>query len=297
MLEKLNKEYLIKLKVERGFSKHTLRAYKNDLLQFDTFLNDEKCSKLKAIDRHLFRKYIAALTSKDYSKNTISRKAACLREFFKFLLNTEKLKIDPTDRIRTPKEQKNLPNFLTIKEINRLLEAPDCSTLRGLRDKAIIETLYSSGIRVNELTGLNFNDIKFYEGLIKVLGKGNKERIVPIGKHATKAIKKYMAAQKKMKSIEFTDKTPVFQNSRGERLTTRSVGRAFELHVKTAKLNKLTSPSTLRHTFATHLLDAGADLRYIQEMLGHTSIATTVVYTHLTTDKIKRVYGESHPRK
>ncbi len=300
MIEKLSLDFVAKLEHEKGFSEHTLRAYHKDLLQFDNFLKEEKRSNLESINHLLLRRFLAVLRSKNYSKTTIARKLASIRSFFKFLIREGELVSNPFEMLRTPKQDKKLPHFLSISEVDILLETPDRSTVMGLRDMAIMETLYSTGIRVSELVGLDEGDIDFLAGMIKVQGKGKKERLVPIGTHATKAINEYIDSKSKNSKGEETKagKTePLFLNKYGGRLTARSVARTLDKYLKMAGINLLTSPHTFRHSFATHLLDKGADLRSVQEMLGHSSLSTTQVYTHITTERLKNVYDKAHPRK
>jgi len=300
MIEKLILEFIAKLEHEKGFSVHTLRAYHKDLLQFDTFLKDEKRNNLKDINHLLLRKFLAILRSKDYRKTTIARKLASIRSFFKFLIRGGELVSNPFEMLRTPKQEKNLPHFLSISDMDLLLKTPDCSNVMGLRDMAILETLYSTGIRVSELVGLDENDIDFFGGMIKVQGKGKKERLVPIGSHAVKAINEYVDSKYKGKKNErnkVSRSEPLFLNKFGGRLTARSVARSLDKYLKVSGVNLLTSPHTFRHSFATHLLDKGADLRAVQELLGHSNLSTTQVYTHITTERLKSVYEKSHPRK
>ncbi len=300
MIEKLSLDFVAKLEHEKGFSEHTLRAYHKDLLQFDNFLKAEKRSSLESINHLLLRRFLAVLRSKNYSKTTIARKLASIRSFFKFLIREGELVANPFEMLRTPKQDKKLPHFLSITEVDVLLNTPDPSTVMGLRDMAIMEALYSTGIRVSELVGVDEGDIDFIAGMIKVQGKGKKERLVPIGSHAIKAINEYidsksMSKKKDEKSVSRSE--PLFLNKYGDRLTARSVARSLDKYLKESGVNLLTSPHTFRHSFATHLLDKGADLRSVQEMLGHSSLSTTQVYTHVTTERLKNVYDRAHPRK
>ena len=300
MIEKLSLDFIAKLEHEKGFSEHTLRAYHKDLLQFDNFLKAEKRSSLESVNHLLLRRFLAVLRSKNYSKTTIARKLASIRSFFKFLIREGELVANPFEMLRTPKQDKKLPHFLSITEVDVLLKTPDSSTLMGLRDMAIMETLYSTGIRVSELVGLDEGSIDFLAGMIKVQGKGKKERLVPIGSPAIKAINEYidsksMSKKKEEKSVSRSE--PLFLNKYGGRLTARSVARSLDKYLKVSGINLLTSPHTFRHSFATHLLDKGADLRSVQEMLGHSSLSTTQVYTHITTERLKNVYDKAHPRK
>ena len=300
MIEKLSLDFIAKLEHEKGFSEHTLRAYHKDLLQFDIFLKAEKRSSLESVNHLLLRRFLAVLRSKNYSKTTIARKLASIRSFFKFLIREGELVANPFEMLRTPKQDKKLPHFLSITEVDVLLKTPDSSTVMGLRDMAIMETLYSTGIRVSELVGLDEGSIDFIAGMIKVQGKGKKERLVPIGSPAIKAINEYidsksMSKKKEEKSVSRSE--PLFLNKYGGRLTARSVARSLDKYLKVSGINLLTSPHTFRHSFATHLLDKGADLRSVQEMLGHSSLSTTQVYTHITTERLKNVYDKAHPRK
>ncbi|MGR3303483.1 MAG: tyrosine recombinase, partial [Candidatus Scalindua sp.] len=251
----------------------------------------------------LLRKFLAVLRTKNYSKTTIARKLASIRSFFKFLIQEGELVSNPFEVLRTPKQDKKLPHFLSISDVDVLLKTPDCSNSMGLRDLAMLETLYSTGIRVSELVGLDEKDIDFFGGMIKVTGKGKKERIVPIGSHAIKALNEYLNSESKRKKYEkkkvsqISGNEPLFLNKYGNRLTARSVGRSLDKYLKMSGINLLTSPHTFRHSFATHLLDKGADLRSVQELLGHSSLSTTQIYTHITTERLKAVYEKAHPRK
>jgi tyrosine recombinase XerC len=300
MIEKLSLDFIAKLEHEKGFSEHTLRAYHKDLLQFDIFLKAEKRSSLESINHLLLRRFLAVLRSRNYSKTTIARKLASIRSFFKFLIREGELVSNPFEMLRTPKQDKKLPHFLSISEVDVLLKTPDCSSVMGLRDMAIMETLYSTGIRVSELVGLDENNVDFFAGMIKVQGKGKKERLVPIGSHAMKAINEYVDSKSKSNKNEkkkVSRSEPLFLNKFGGRLTARSVARSLDKYLKMSGVNLLTSPHTFRHSFATHLLDKGADLRSVQEMLGHSSLSTTQIYTHITTERLKNVYDKAHPRK
>lgn len=294
MIETFVKEFMEKLKHERSFSKHTLRAYHTDLTQFDSFLRDEKCKNLKRVNHLLLRKYLAILRSRNYSRTTIVRKLASLRSFFKFLNQEAVLESNPFEILRTPKQTKKLPHFLSINDIDTLLKTPDESEISGLRDRAMLETLYSTGIRVSELVGLNEEDVDFYGEMVKVQGKGKKERLVPIGSYAIKAINEYINSKKKKKGLG--KNVPLFLNKYGDRLSSRSVARSLDKYLKLTGINLTTSPHTFRHSFATHMLDKGANLRAVQELLGHSNLSTTQIYTHVTTERLKQVYDKTHPR-
>lgn len=287
------------LELKSNSSKHTLRAYKTDLKQFLLFMETENCLRFKDVNHIFLRKFLAFLRTKGCSKRTIARKLASIRSFYKFLCQREIVEHNPAKAVRTPRHENKLPCFLNIKEIESLLNAPDEKTLYGLRDKAIIETLYSSGIRASELEGLNNEDVDMVARIIKVKGKGKKERLAPIGSFAINAIQLYTNA-KAQENVEAEDAracpNALFTNKYGGRLTTRSIARILEKYLKIAGLHHDASPHSLRHSFATHLLDKGADLRAVQELLGHAHLSTTQIYTHVTTERLKQVYNKAHPR-
>jgi tyrosine recombinase XerC len=235
---------------------------------------------------------MAEMRQRNYSKRTVARKLASLRSFFRFLRREGYIKSDPAADISSPKLDKKLPKFLDVGKINTLIEKPDTSNLGGMRDRAILETLYSTGIRVSELVGLDMSDIDQIGGVVKVLGKGSKERIVPIGEKALDAIRKY----NDKKDRRSRSRDAAFLNNRGGRLTDRSVRRMIDKYIKACAIEEKISPHSLRHSFATHLLDRGADLRSVQELLGHMNLSTTQIYTHVTTERLKSVYDKAHPR-
>ena len=280
------------LGTERNVSEHTLEAYRSDLEQFSNFLRRERGDEagLEGVDHLLIRRYMAFL-HKSHKKSSIGRKLASIRAFFKFLLRRGKVAKNPAELVSTPKKEKHLPFHLTIDEVTALVEAPGGAELLTLRDRVILETLYSCGIRVSELTGLNVASLELDEGLVRVLGKGNKERIVPLGSYARQAISAYFA----LRGTPPAD-APLLLNARGGRLTSRSVGRIVDKYILKLATVKKVSPHTLRHTFATHLLEGGADLRAIQELLGHASLSTTQKYTHVSIDRLMEVYDKAHPK-
>ena len=286
------------INVERNLSLHTRRNYISDLKQFNDFLKREHPKiKYEAIDNTIIRSYLGFLYKKN-RKSSVARKLATLRTFFKFLLRAGILKKNPASLVSTPRLEKHVPSFLSIDETFILLEMPDVTTLAGLRDKAIMEILYSSGLRVSELVETNENDIDLNLGIIKVMGKGKKERIVPIGSKAIEALNNYLQSGERKRRLSPTSplNLPVFLNQRGGRLTARSVARIINRYIEQCGLLKNISPHSLRHTFATHMLDAGADLRAIQELLGHVSLSTTQKYTHVSIDKLMEVYDKAHPK-
>ncbi len=284
--------------VERNLSLHTRRNYISDLKQFNDFLKREHPKiKYEAIDNTIIRSYLGFLYKKN-RKSSIARKLASLRTFFKFLLRAGILKKNPASLVSTPRLEKYIPSFLSIDETFILLEMPDVTTFAGIRDTAIMEILYSSGLRVSELVEMDENDLDLNLGIIKVMGKGKKERIVPVGSKAIEALKSYLNSHKRRKKIPPPSSLnpPVFLNQRGGRLTARSVARIINRYIEQCGLLKNISPHSLRHTFATHMLDAGADLRAIQELLGHVSLSTTQKYTHVSIDKLMEVYDKAHPK-
>ena len=286
------KEFLDFLTTEKGASSHTTKNYGIDLREFINFFRERELEKITYLD---VRSFLAFLKSRQYSKSSISRKLACIRSFFKYLARENVLNHNPAAGIATPKKDKKLPSFLNPDEITNLLEAPSKNTWEEKRDKAIMEMLYSSGLRVSELAGLNHEDMDFFSGLIRVRGKGKKERIVPVGQIAINALQDYLN-KKAPKDNSHAIKKPLFMNRLGGRLTDRSIRRMILKYAKRVALKKEVSPHTLRHSFATHMLDRGADLRSVQELLGHENLSTTQIYTHVTTKRLKEAYMASHPR-
>jgi len=278
------------LKIEKNSSPHTVTNYKVDLKSFGAFVGERDIS---GIDHLVLRKFLAEMRAKNFAKRTIARKLASLRSFFKFLYREGHMKTNPISAISTPKLDKKLPVVLDEKRIERLVQCPPGDNTAGLRDRAILETLYSTGMRVSELVGLNMDDVDFISGVAKVLGKGSKERIVPVGDPALKAIRRY---KDKMNGSKVRDKNAVFLNKSGRRLTDRGVRRLLDKHIRACSIGEHISPHSLRHSFATHLLDRGADLRSVQELLGHMNLSTTQIYTHVTMDRLKTVYDKAHPR-
>jgi len=320
-------EFLSYLKFERHFSIHTAKCYGADLEQFAGFLLTDAGSTpstenstnwtgdpaeaatatqsqttvqqlILAADSNTIRKYMAHLSRQQYSKATTARKLATLRSFYKFLVKRNYLASNPVMSIKTPRQEKKLPRFLEYEEVQRLLNTPPTNTWLGARDRAILETLYSTGMRVSELVALNMEDVDFLGEVIHIRGKGKKERISPIGSSALQAIQHYIEFRnKRMANDSSFDARVLFANKHGKRLSTRSVRRKMDKYLREAGLDPSISPHTLRHSFATHMLNNGADLRSVQELLGHQSLSTTQVYTHITTSKMKQVYDDAHPRQ
>jgi integrase/recombinase XerC len=291
--------FLRYLRVERNASELTLKSYGEDFAALAGYLAEAcggECPPPEQISTVLLRGYVAHLHSQGYSKATIARRLASLRSFFRFGGRAGWCQGNPAKPLRNPRGPRKLPHFLTTDELGRLLEAPPGSESMGLRDRAILETMYSAGLRVSEVVGINDSDMDFAADIVRVRGKGRRERLAPIGSFAVRAVRRWLGVRKLPGGEKPGPTSPVFVNKFGRRLTTRSVGRLLEKHLKTAGLDQRTSPHTLRHSFATHLLDRGADIRSVQELLGHKSLTTTQIYTHVTTSRLREVYERAHPR-
>ncbi len=290
--------YLKYLKVERNSSDLTIKSYREDLAILFEYLSESlgrepRPSEITPLD---LRTYVAALHEAGYAKSSVARRMASLRSFFRFCQRDGLCDHNPAKPLRNPRRDRKLPHFLTGAEIGKLLDSPAKDTPMGLRDRAIFETLYSAGLRVSELVGTNVDDIDFEEGLVTVRGKGKRERLAPLGKYAVRALQRWLRKRKLAKGEPTGIGSPVFVNKFGKRLTTRSVGRMLEKYLKLTGLDTRTSPHTLRHSFATHLLDRGADIRSVQELLGHKSLVTTQIYTHVSTAGLRKAYDLAHPR-
>jgi integrase/recombinase XerC len=294
------------LRDQKGYSKHTLRNYLIDLTQFSEFLvkrealpqDDQKLDlDMDAIDALVIREYLGSLFGR-YERSTIARKLSAVRSFFIFLEKKGMVRANPAGDVATPKLEKYIPVYLPVDDVFRLLERPDRKKPLGLRDLAILEVLYSCGIRVSELEALDISGVDFEGRLVTVIGKGNRERIVPIGRIALKAVRDYLEATRGLRKGDGYDSrdAPLFINFRGGRLSGRSIGRIIKRYATESGLNPEISPHSMRHTFATHLLDGGADLRAVQELLGHASLSTTQKYTHVSLDRLMEVYDKAHPR-
>jgi integrase/recombinase XerC len=242
------------------------------------------------------REFLAYLYGQNYTKSTTARKLATLRSFYKFLIRRGLVSVNPLSTIRTPKQEKRLPKCLDLEQVQKLLDAPGDADILAARDKSMLEVLYSSGIRVSELVELSMADIDLQEGVLRVKGKGRKDRLTPIGSQAIKALQRYFEMRAVDGKSQASGSERVFLNKHGESLSTRSVRRKLDKYLVSAGLDPGISPHTLRHSFATHLLNNGADLRSVQELLGHQSLSTTQIYTHLTTQRMKEAYDNAHPR-
>jgi integrase/recombinase XerC len=290
--------FLKYLRVERNASPLTIKSYSEDLEALSEYLSETLGSTPSPQDVSTLelRGYIAALHEAGYAKTTIARRLASLRSFFRFGQREGWTKTNPAKPLRNPRKSRSLPHFLSSDDIDRLLGAPPGGEPAGLRDRAILEVLYSAGLRVSELAGLNSADIDFSGGTLRVRGKGRKERIAPVGSFAERALKDWLAVRRLSPREKTGPEAPVFVNKFGRRLTTRSVGRMLEKHLRSTGLDRRTTPHTLRHSFATHLLDRGADIRSVQELLGHKSLVTTQIYTHVSTTGLRAAYERAHPR-
>ena len=283
-------KFLSFLEIEKNYSPHTILNYKLDLIEFIDFIEDKPVEKIAYND---FRRFLAQMRSNQFKPRTLSRKLSSIRSFFKFLTREGHIKENPAVLLMTPKLDKILPHFLSEQQITQLIDAPQIVKPSGQRDRAIFETLYSCGLRVSELVGLNIDHIDFIGNVVKVMGKGKKERIVPIGEKALKELQIYLAARAVKQE---TRGQAVFLNKNGSRLTDRSIRNIINKHLLATSVRIKVSPHVVRHSFATHLLDRGADLRSVQELLGHVNLSTTQIYTHLTTERLKSVYDKAHPR-
>jgi len=328
----LTQDFISYLTYEKHFSEHTAKCYGADLVQFCGHLSSmpssgdsgsapadsgsgqwssqsdggtavaqqtdtELKTKVLAVDAGTIRRYLAFLNEQGYSKSTTARKLATLRSFYKYLVRRNYIDSNPVASVKTPKQEKKLPRCLDYAEVQKLLTTPPSTTWLGARDCAILEVLYSTGMRVSEVAALNMEDVDFLGEIIHIKGKGKKERIAPIGSNALQAIQNYIEYRnKRMQHDGNFDAKVLFANKHGKRLSVRSIRRKMDKYLAEAGLDPAISPHTLRHSFATHMLNNGADLRSVQELLGHQSLSTTQIYTHLSTSKIKEIYDSSHPR-
>jgi integrase/recombinase XerC len=291
--------FLQYLRVERNASEYTVKSYREDLTALADYLSEGQEAQWPepaAISVFDLRGYVAALHDAGYAKTTISRRLASLRSFFRFGQREGWAKNNPAKPLRNPRKGRSLPHFLSAEDIGRLLGSPPADKPMGLRDRAILETMYSAGLRVSEAVGMCDGDLDLGAGILRVRGKGRKERLAPIGSYATRALNRWLAVRKLHPRVPAGPEAPTFVNKFGRRLTTRSVARMLEKYLKITGLDARTSPHSLRHSFATHLLNGGADIRSVQELLGHKSLVTTQIYTHVSTSALREVYEKAHPR-
>jgi integrase/recombinase XerC len=305
-MEKLLEEFFEHLRYERNASEHTLRNYRIDLTQFhdhlappDPATGARRQFDIKQIDHITIREWLSTLYTANKQKSSIARKIAALRTFFQFLVREGVVEANPAKLVNTPRLEKKLPSHLSVEDMVRFIETPDTQTDLGKRDRAILEMLYGTGVRVSELTKLNLRDIDFKNKMVKVTGKRRKQRVVPFGDPALHALVEYLQVRNNfLRNAPATerDEHAVFLNYQGTRITTRSVGRMVDKYIAECAGIHNISPHSLRHSFATHLLDNGADLRHIQELLGHARLSTTQIYTHVSLEKLIEVYDKTHPK-
>jgi integrase/recombinase XerC len=299
-IEKAKKEFVHHLENVRNYSKNTVNSYDDALHSFTDFLRERKLSIKPPFEysRSDMRDYLVDLRQRKKLKDTtIAHRVFVLRSFFKYLQRKGKAKVNPASFLVSPKKRKSLPSFLTTTQMEELLKLPTKEDVWGLRDSCILELFYSTGMRLSELADLKLSDIDFDRELIKVLGKGKKERVIPVGEEALSALKGYLDKRdSEIKDSEVVDSEVLFLNHSGKRLTSRSIARIVKKHARKVSEDEKTSPHKLRHTFATHLLDSGMDIMGVKDLLGHSNLSTTQIYTHVTTERLKKVYKKAHPR-
>ena len=293
-MQEILDRYIGYLEAERNASPYTVRNYTRDLVEFLNFLKEKRTNSLEDVNRQILRSFLARLSEQGTFKTSIARKLSAIRSFYRYLMREGILSSNPMEDTSSPKLDKRLPSFLTFEQTKELLSAPDLSTPKGIRDRALMELIYASGLRVSELAKLNLEDIDLESREIRVLGKGSKERVVLMGKPAQEALASYLnEARPKLLGKKPTN--ALFLNRDGERILERRVQKIFEEYAKRAGIGKRVHPHMLRHTFATHLLDGGADLRVVQELLGHSSLSSTQIYTHVTRSQARKIYLKAHP--
>lgn len=288
------------LSVERGLATNTLEAYERDLTSFIVFLEQKSICDLQQVNRYHLSDYLLHLKKEGKKATTISRAVAAIRSFFQFLERERLIEHNPSQHLLTPKLEMKLPRTMQVDDVDRLLNAPDLNSILGIRDRAMLELLYATGMRVSELLSLNLEDLHLEMGFVRCIGKGSKERIIPLGRMASVALHRYLDEARthllKANATSISDEQPLFINNRGKRLTRQGFWKIIKKYATEAGIVAEITPHTLRHSFATHLLDNGADLRSVQELLGHADISTTQIYTHVSNTKMKQVYDRTHPR-
>lgn len=289
-MELLIKKFLNYLDIERNVSEHTLLAYRRDLEELKRFSDNKPPGKITRME---LRHFLAEQKRKNAAKSTVARKLAAVRSFYKFLFREGYITSNPADSVFTPKLNKYLPDYLDSSQVKHLLSSPSEDTVLGLRDRAILETLYSTGMRAGELVKLDMDDVDLISGAVKVSGKGRRERMALLGSYAQKALRVYL---KRRGGERVPDRNALFLTKSGRRISDRTLRRIVAKYIKKCAIDKKISPHSLRHSFATHLLSNGADLRSVQELLGHKNLSTTQIYTHQGTDRIKKIYTQAHPR-
>lgn len=290
-------EFLDHLEHERRASPHTLRAYGGDLRRFADFLGGEESLLDGRVDRAALRRFLADLHARGYGKSSIARTLACLRTFYEYFVRAERIAANPVRPVPTPRQDRKLPRFLEEEDVRRLLEEGTGDGFNGLRDRALLEVLYGGGLRVSEAVGLGVGDLDLSEGTARVLGKGGKERLAPLGSAAARALEAYLPERAaRLEALGRWGEEALFVNRNGQRLNVRTVRRILRRRADETGIRGRVTPHMLRHSFATHLLNRGADLRTVQELLGHENLATTQIYTHVTVRRLKDVYDRTHPR-
>jgi len=290
------KEYLATLKLERNLSGNTVSSYKNDITSLLGFLEALSITDPSQVSKKELNSFFSSLNKTGLSSNSAARYYSSIKGFFRYLFVQNYIKENPMEKVSSPKLKKGLPLVLSINEVDSILSRPDTSVVLGLRDKALLELLYACGVRVSELLGLKVSDLFFNEKMIRVFGKGSKERLVPIGRSAVKWIKEYLIKSRPMLEKKHKSENFLFLNKRGTKLSRMGIWKIVDKYVKDAGIKKEVHPHTFRHSFATHLLEGGADLRAVQEMLGHADISTTQIYTHIDREYIKQMHKDFHPR-
>jgi tyrosine recombinase XerC len=294
-LKKVMLEFLSYLEKERGFSNHTIKAYQTDLNRFILFLTqEENISNFKSVNIHTIRNYLGTEFDEGFSSKTVARRLASIKSLFKYLMRSEQISDNPAIHVKSPKISQTLPNFIDEKVIDTLMESPDVSTSKGMRDRAILELFYSTGIRLSELIALDIDSIDPQNQLAKVHGKGDKERLIPFGNRAKFWVENYL----KNRALSFNsapNHTPLFTNAKEKRVPKSTVQRRIRNYIKLVAEGERLGPHILRHSFATHLMDRGADIRAVKDLLGHNSLSSTQVYTHIKPEKTKKIYKQAHP--
>ncbi|GIX06130.1 MAG: tyrosine recombinase XerC [Candidatus Poribacteria bacterium] len=294
LLRAVVEEFLVHLERVERLSPHTVRAYRCDLEQFCAFCEGRQIIQAEEVGPAHLRAFLASLLERNLARTTVARRLAAVRSLFRWLRAGGRLATNPTAQIRSPNRERRLPEFLTVEEVEALLGTPDPKTPVGARDRALLELLYATGVRVGEAVALNVDHL-LPDGTLRVLGKGQRERIVPVGRTATEALRHYLSVRELL-CAQVQDPKALFLSHHGTRLSARAVRYRLQFYLKQAGIKKRVSPHTLRHSFATHLLDRGADLRSVQELLGHASLTTTQIYTHVTRERLRRLYDALHPR-
>lgn len=289
-------EYLAYLKLERNLSEQSVSSYSSDINKFLTYIEEQNVTDLNSVKTKLITEYFEVMRDLGISSSSTSRYLSAVKGFFKYLSSQEYIEKDPVEILSTRITERKLPSVLSFLEIEKLLQSPNVKEKLGLRDKAMLELFYSSGLRVTELINLKISDLYFSDGVIRVLGKGSKQRLIPIGSSAVKWIREYMKTLRPLLEKKMKSENIIFLNNRGTKLSRMGVWKIVDKYVKAAKIEKEFHPHTFRHSFATHLLEGGADLRAVQEMLGHADISTTQIYTHIDREFVKQMHKDFHPR-